>query len=61
MRVTLTDKYSGRSLNLRVKESMWANVETYGRWAFLTDYQRRRIEAYFGKINAYYTSIDINQ
>ena len=25
----------------------------------LSDYQRRKIESYFGKLNAYYTDVDI--
>lgn len=60
MKITLTDKYSGRSLNLRVSEKMWANVETFGGYSFLTDYQRKRVEDFFGKIAAYYTTITVD-
>lgn len=58
-RIELLDKYSGRSLILRVKDKDWEKGEYIGGWAFLTDYQRKRIESFFGKMAAYYTTINL--
>lgn len=58
-KIELLDEYSGRSLTLRVKEKDWEKREWIGGWAFLTDYQRKRIESFFGKMAAYYTTINV--
>lgn len=59
-KVQLTDTYSGRSINII------ANLEEdalTGNYIFtfdsLTDKQRKKIEDYFGKVNAYYTKTEI--
>lgn len=58
-KIELLDKYSGRSLILRVKDKDWEKREYIGTWAFLTDYQCKRIESFFGKMAAYYTTINL--
>lgn len=63
--ITLTDGYSGRSIRLRFMPSLekydsidqW--LEEHERWSWLTDGQRKRIESFFGKMNAYHTSISL--
>lgn len=59
IKIRLLDEYSGRSIDLRVKDKDWRKTEWLGSWSFLTDYQRKRIESYFGKVAAYYTKIEI--
>ena len=58
-KVRLTDNYTGRSMNLIVR---LVNTE-FDKYEFsygaLSDYQQKKIENYFGKMNAYYTSVDI--
>lgn len=54
-RVELTDKYTGRSITLSIKnytdEEYWYNQ--------ISDGQRKKIENYFGKMAAYYTNVEI--
>ncbi len=54
-RVELTDKYTGRSITLSIKnytsEEYWYNQISNG--------QRRKIENFFGEMAAYYTSVEI--
>lgn len=59
-KVQLIDTYSGRSINIIVN---LVEDDYYGDYRFsfesLTDNQRKKIENYFGKINAYYTKSEI--
>lgn len=58
-KVKLTDKFSGRNLVL-ISELVNDYFDHYGfDYSALSDFQRRKIELYFGKVNAYYTSVDI--
>lgn len=54
-KIELTDKYSGRSIILSIKnydeEEYWYNQ--------ISDGQRRKIEDFFGKMAAYYTNVEI--
>lgn len=54
-RIKLTDKYTGRSITLSIKnytsEEYWYNQISNG--------QRRKIENFFGEMAAYYTSVEI--
>lgn len=58
-KVRLTDSFSGRSINVITK---LVNTE-YDRYEFtfanLSDYQRKRIEYFFGRENAYHTKSEI--
>lgn len=58
-KVRLTDAFSGRSINVITK---LVNTE-YDKYEFsfsnLSDYQRKRIEYFFGKENAYHTKSEI--
>lgn len=60
-KVKLTDSYSGRNLVLicdLVEDS--CNPGSYGfSYETLSDFQHKKIESYFGKLNAYYTHVDI--
>ena len=60
-KVKLTDLYSGRNLVIvcaLVEDSY--NPGSYGfSYETLSDFQRNKIESYFGKLNAYYTHVDI--
>lgn len=60
-KVKLTDMYSGRNLVLvcaLVEDS--CNPGSYGfSFETLSDFQHKKIESYFGKLNAYYTHVDI--
>ena len=58
-KVRLTDAFSGRSINVITKLE---NTE-YDKYEFtfdsLSDYQRKKIEDFFGGLQAYYTKADI--
>lgn len=56
-KVTLTDRYSGRSLAFRVTHDKWENREY--KYGWMTDYQRKRAENFFGEMAAYYTVIEV--
>lgn len=60
-KVKLTDLYSGRYLVLAcdlVEDS--CNPGSYGfSYETLSDFQLKEIESFFGKLNAYYTHVDI--
>lgn len=62
-KVTLTDKYTGRSINLICDVENIANVGEKDEYiynpAYISDGQRRKIEKFFGKMAAYYTSSEI--
>lgn len=58
-KVRLTDDYSGRSINLIVRLVNTESDKYEFSYGTLSDYQRKKIENYFGKMNAYYTSVDI--
>lgn len=58
-KVQLTDTYTGRSINIIVNLINY-EFDKYGfSFETLTDNQRRKIENYFGKLNAYYTKSEI--
>lgn len=58
-KIEFTDSYSGRSLVLHFSEKQFKLMEE-GDWRdAITDYQRKRIENFFGKMNAYYTKVEI--
>lgn len=65
--VTLTDNYSDRSLRLRFMRdlSKYDSLKEYfsenEKWTWLTDGQRKKIEDFFGKVNAYYTTISFDE
>lgn len=52
--VKVVDTYTGRTVALRVKKQKLNNAEN---WDWLSDYQRKRIEAYFGKYQAYHCKV----
>lgn len=58
-KVRLTDAFSGRSINVITK---LVNTE-FDKYEFtfdsLSDYQRKRIEDFFGRENAYHTKSEI--
>lgn len=58
-KVRLTDAFSGRSIHVITK---LVNTEYY-KYEFtfdsLTDFQRKKIEKFFGKENAYHTKAEI--
>ena len=57
-KVTLTDTYSNRSLGFCVKVSK-LDLEA-SNWGWLSDGQRKKAEDFFGKENAYHTSMSID-
>ena len=59
VKVTLTDTYSNRSLNFRVNASKFDD-DIESKWQWLSDGQRKKAEDFFGKENAYHTSMSIN-
>ena len=58
-KIEFTDSYSGRSLVLHFTEKQFQILQDEGWTAAITDYQRKRLENYFGKMNAYYTKMEI--
>lgn len=62
-KVILTDNYSGRSINLMCEVENIANVGEKDKYKYnseyLSDGQRRKIENFFGKMAAYYTTAEI--
>lgn len=58
-KVKLIDKYSGRSINLisELEENFCGNYEFT--FDCLSKGQRKKIEDFFGKYNAYHTDIEI--
>ena len=58
-KVKLTDQFSGRNLVL-ICDLVNDYFDHYGfSFETLSNFQRRKIESYFGKLNAYYTYVDI--
>ena len=58
-KVKLTDLNSGRNL-VFICNLVNDYSDHYGfSFSALSDFQRRKIEIYFGKLNAYFTSVDI--
>lgn len=58
-KVRLTGPYQGRSLVI-ICNLVNDYSDHYGfSFSALSDYQRRKIESYFGKLNAYYTDVEI--
>ena len=58
-KVQLTDQFSGRHLNI-ITYLVNDYSDHYGfSFETLSDFQRRKIESFFGKLNAYYTDVDI--
>ena len=58
-KIEFTDSYSGRSLVLHFTEKQFQILQDEDWTRAITDYQRKRLENYFGKMNAYYTKIEI--
>ena len=58
-KVTLTDKFSNRSMNLIVELTNTENDKYEFTFDSLSDGQRKKIEDYFGKMQAYYTKAEI--
>lgn len=56
--VTMTDNYSGRSLTFRTTRSKWESSLENGAWDWMSDGQRKKAEDFFGKENAYHTSME---
>ena len=52
--VKVVNTYSGRAIALRVEEKKFNNADN---WEWLSDYQRKRIEDFFGKTQAYYCKV----
>lgn len=50
----VVDTYSGRTIALRVDKKRYENAEG---WEWLSDYQRKRIEDFFGPIQAYHCKV----
>lgn len=50
----VVDTYSGRAIALRVEKQRYENAEG---WDWLSDYQRKRIEDFFGPIQAYHCKV----
>lgn len=52
--VKVVDTFSGRTLAMRVEEKRFNNADG---WEWLTDYQRKRMETFFGKEQAYHCKV----
>ena len=59
-KVQLTDTYTGRSINIiaNLEEDCFTWDYMFS-FHYLTDYQHKKIEDYFGKMAAYYTKSEI--
>lgn len=57
-KIKFTDSYSGRSLVLHFSDKQMRIMEDEDWRAAITDYQRKRMENFFGKMNAYYTKME---
>ena len=55
-KVQLTDSYSGRNINVIVNLENIEGDRYDFVWSCLSDYQRKKIENYFGSENAYHTT-----
>lgn len=53
--VKIVNTFSGRAIRLRADEKKFKNSDDG--WDWLSDYQRKRIENFFGKETAYYCRI----
>lgn len=58
-KIQFTDSYSGRSLVLHFNDKQMRILEDDEWYMAITDYQRKRLENFFGKMNAYYTKMEI--
>ena len=58
-KVRLTDAFSGRSINVITKLVNTEDDKYEFSFANLSDYQRKRIEDFFGRENAYHTKAEI--
>lgn len=58
-KVRLTDAFSGRSINVITKlvNRRWDMYEFS--FESLSDFQRKKIEDFFGKENAYHTKVEV--
>ena len=52
--IKVVDTFSGRAIALRVEEKKFNDADG---WEWLSDYQRKRIEDFFGKMQAYYCKV----
>ena len=59
--VVISDSFSGRSINLHVNSKQLDSINNpvCSRWEWLTHYQRKKIESFFGEMAAYYTTIEV--
>lgn len=58
IKVTMTDNYSGRSLSFRIPSKKWEALSSWvSKWDWMSHYQRKKAEIFFGKVMAYYTSV----
>lgn len=57
--VMMSDQHSGRSIKFRVPRSRWETPNECSKYGWMSDGQRKKAEDYFGKMAAYYTSIEI--
>jgi hypothetical protein len=51
---------NGRWMRLNLTEEQYkiaTDTDHHGKWDWLSKYQRRRMEKFFGKVAAYYTRI----
>ena len=58
-KVRLTDAFSGRIINVITKLVNTEDDKYEFSFANLSDYQRKRIEDFFGRENAYHTKAEI--
>ena len=58
-KVRLTDAFSGRSINVITKLVNTEGDKYEFSFANLSDYQRKKIEDFFGRDNAYHTEVEI--
>ena len=58
-KVRLTDAFSGRSINVITKLVNTEEDKYEFSFANLSDFQRKKIEDFFGRENAYHTKVEI--
>ena len=58
-KVRLTDAFSGRSINVITKLENTEFDKYEFSFANLSDFQRKKIEDFFGRENAYHTKVEI--
>lgn len=64
-KIQFTDTYSGKTVNIVInltdneKEDFLRDNDKHIIYGKMSDYQRKKVESIFGKMNAYYTKIEI--